>query len=195
LIDIYRPYKMRPNPLSRAGIRSVISEIAPEAPVTISAFEPADEEGVLSMILAIQREEFGLVITADDQPDLRTIREFYQSGAGGFWVARSAATVIGTIGLKDIGARQGALRKMFVAKPHRGQGQAIASRLLEKLFAAAESTALTRIFLGTTDKFHAAHRFYEKNGFSTIPKESLPAAFPVMAVDTKFYAIDLPRTA
>jgi hypothetical protein len=39
----------------------------------------------------------------------------------------------------------------------------------------------------TTAKFVAAHRFYEKSGFAAIPKTDLPAAFPVMSVDTKFY--------
>lgn len=30
-------------------------------------------------------------------------------------------------------------------------------------------------------------RFYEKNGFTEIPKERLPGSFPVMKVDTGFY--------
>ncbi|MGO7422080.1 GNAT family N-acetyltransferase, partial [Rhizobium ruizarguesonis] len=42
-------------------------------------------------------------------------------------------------------------------------------------------------FLGTTDKFVAAHRFYEKNGFTEIAKSALPRTFPLMAVDSKFY--------
>jgi hypothetical protein len=46
---------------------------------------------------------------------------------------------------------------------------------------------LSDIFLGTTAKFLAAHRFYEKNGFHEIGRDELPAAFPVMTVDTKFY--------
>jgi ubiquinone/menaquinone biosynthesis C-methylase UbiE len=33
----------------------------------------------------------------------------------------------------------------------------------------------------------AAHRFYEKNGFSRIAMELLPAAFPRMPLDTRFY--------
>jgi hypothetical protein len=43
------------------------------------------------------------------------------------------------------------------------------------------------IFLGTTPHFLAAHRFYEKNGFCEIAKSALPASFPVMEIDTKFY--------
>jgi hypothetical protein len=43
------------------------------------------------------------------------------------------------------------------------------------------------IFLGTMSRFLAAHRFYEKNGFDLVTRETLPETFPVMAVDTRFY--------
>ena len=43
------------------------------------------------------------------------------------------------------------------------------------------------ILLGTTEKFLAAQRFYEKNGFTEIQKDALPPKFPVMTVDVKFY--------
>ena len=41
------------------------------------------------MILPIQREEFAIPITAGDQPDLLAIADFYQTGTGGFWVAKA----------------------------------------------------------------------------------------------------------
>jgi hypothetical protein len=43
------------------------------------------------------------------------------------------------------------------------------------------------ICLGTTEKFKAAQKFYERNGFEEIEKESLPKEFPIMSVDIKFY--------
>jgi hypothetical protein len=46
---------------------------------------------------------------------------------------------------------------------------------------------VAEIYLGTTEKFLAAHRFYERNGFGLIESSELPPAFPVMAVDTRFY--------
>jgi predicted N-acetyltransferase YhbS len=45
------------------------------------------------------------------------------------------------------------------------------------------------VFLGTTARFLAAHRFYEKNGFREIARQALPHSFPVMSVDTKFYVV------
>ena len=48
---------------------------------------------------------------------------------------------------------------------------------------------VAEIFFGTTDKFLAAHRFYEKRDFKELQKAGLPKAFPVMAVDSKFYVL------
>lgn len=161
------------------------------APINVRAFVPDDTQGVFDVIVPIQRDEFGIAITAADQPDLRAIPDFYQRGSGGFWVAAVENRIAGTIGLKDIGNAQAALRKMFVAAPYRGKEYGIAGRLLQTLLDHAQRQAFAAIFLGTTDKFLAAHRFYEKNGFTEIARANLPAAFPLMAVDTKFYVRDL----
>ena len=160
--------------------------------IRIRQFAPADQGGVLSVILPIQREEFGIDITAGNQPDLSAIADFYQTGWGGFWVAEHDGAIVGTIGLKDIGPDQGAkaqaaLRKMFVAAPYRGRPYGVASHLLDRLLAEAGERGVEEIFLGTTDRFLAAHRFYEKNGFAEITRGALPTTFPVMVVDTKFY--------
>ncbi|MBY5543408.1 GNAT family N-acetyltransferase [Rhizobium leguminosarum] len=157
------------------------------ADVEIRTFTADDADAVLSVILPIQREEFGIDITADEQPDLRVIPDFYQSGKGQFWVALKDGVIVGTVGLKDIGNSQAALRKMFVSAEVRGSEHGVAARLLDYLFAHARDVGLTDIFLGTTDKFVAAHRFYEKNGFTEIAKSALPRTFPLMAVDSKFY--------
>ena len=55
----------------------------------------------------------------------------------------------------------------------------------------ARSHSVSVIYLGTTSKFHAAHRFYEKHGFTRIPAESLPENFPHFEVEDRFYALSL----
>ncbi|MDP9838303.1 N-acetylglutamate synthase-like GNAT family acetyltransferase [Neorhizobium huautlense] len=155
--------------------------------ITVRPFEPKDADGVIAVILPIQREEFGFSITAEDQPDLSVIPDFYQTGKGGFWVAEKDGKIVGTIGLKDIGNDQATLRKMFVAAAARGREHGTAARLLEQLFAHATETGLSEIFLGTTERFLAAHRFYEKHGFAQVDKADLPEAFLFMKVDTRFY--------
>jgi GNAT superfamily N-acetyltransferase len=142
---------------------------------------------VASLILPIQQDEFQIPITIDDQPDLLDIPHFYQARKGNFWVAVDDGAVVGTIGLLDIGDGRGALRKMFVASSRRGPQFAVARRLLDELLAWARAHGYAEVFLGTTAKFLAAHRFYEKSGFHEIAVDRLPASFPIMKVDTKFY--------
>jgi len=153
----------------------------------IRQFAPADAQAVIDVILPIQQSEFGIAITLEAQPDLQDILGFYQRGGGGFWVAESEGAVVGTIALLDIGNRQGALRKMFVAKSHRGPAHGVSARLMATLLEWCRTRGIDEIYLGTTGAFLAAHRFYEKNGFTELAKSELPGAFPVMAVDTKFY--------
>jgi N-acetylglutamate synthase-like GNAT family acetyltransferase len=153
----------------------------------IRAYSPGDAAGVLDLVLMIQRAEFGMTITTADQPDLIDVPAFYFRGAGHFWVALAKGEVIGTIGLLDIGNRQGAIRKMFVASQWRGREHKVAARLLERLLGWASDHGLTDIYLGTTEWFQAAQRFYVRNGFREIRREELPLTFPVMAVDTRFF--------
>lgn len=157
----------------------------------IRRYEPRDGNGVIAVIVPIQREEFGIAISAQDQPDLAGIPAFYQTGCGEFLVAEAGGRLVGTIGLKDLGEGRGALRKMFVVAGFRGREHGVAQALLDSLLAHARTMGLADIFLGTTERFVAAHRFYERNGFSRIVPEQLPAAFPRMAVDTRFYHLKL----
>lgn len=146
---------------------------------------------MLDLILSIQRDEYGIAITAQDQPDLSDIPAFYQSGSGDFWVACVNGRLVGTIALRDIGSGQAALRKMFVAASHRGRLAGVAQALLDRLMAEARDRSVSHIWLGTTDLFLAAHRFYEKNGFGLVAAEHLPPSFPKMAVDSRFYRLAL----
>ena len=50
--------------------------------VRIVPFVLSDQAEVLEVILPIQQEEFAIPITAEDQPDLLAIADFYQTGTG-----------------------------------------------------------------------------------------------------------------
>jgi GNAT superfamily N-acetyltransferase len=91
--------------------------------------------------------------------------------------------------LLDIGNHQGALRKMFVKAAFRGSKYNAAKLLLQQAVGWSKEHNISDIYLGTTEKFLAAHRFYEKNGFVQIDKKALPDSFPVMTVDTRFYGL------
>jgi N-acetylglutamate synthase-like GNAT family acetyltransferase len=161
--------------------------------IEIVPFSADFQTGVVDLILPIQREEFGFPVTVEDQPDLLAIPSFYQSGSGGFWLALDGLQVVGTVGFCDMGNGQGALRKMFVKATHRGKEHRVALRLLAHLLELARHGGILEVFLGTTERFLAAHRFYEKNGFGLVADDELPASFPRMALDTRFYRLELVR--
>jgi N-acetylglutamate synthase-like GNAT family acetyltransferase len=155
--------------------------------IEVIPFAAEHAEDVAALIISIQRDEFGLPITLNDQPDLADIPGFYQQGAGNFWVAVADREVVGTVALLDIGNGQGALRKMFVHASYRGSGHGVSARLLESLLEWSRERGLKEVYLGTTEKFLAAHRFYERNGFQQLAATELPPSFPKMALDTRFY--------
>ena len=164
-------------------------------PISLIPFQAHHTASVGQLIVSIQREEFGFDIDLERQPDLSAIPAYYQQGAGNFWVALAQDQVIGTIALKDIGHHDLALRKMFVATGYRGETWGVASRLLHTALDWAKQHAVQNVLLGTTEKFRAAHRFYEKHGFALIDKADLPASFPFMAADTRFYRLNLAAQA
>lgn len=157
----------------------------------ITRYDAAHAEGVRDLIVPIQQDEFGIPIDYADQPDLHDIDGFYRKGCGDFWVALDGDEVVGSIALIDISERKAALRKMFVRKSHRGPEHGIARLLLDTLLDHARQSGLAEIYLGTTAKFLAAHRFYEKSGFDLVDEADLPERFPRMAVDSRFYVLRL----
>jgi GNAT superfamily N-acetyltransferase len=76
---------------------------------------------------------------------------------------------------------------MFVHASHRGHGHGVSARLLDTLLEWARARGVKDVYLGTTEKFLAAHRFYERNGFQQIAASELPPSFPKMVLDTRFY--------
>jgi N-acetylglutamate synthase-like GNAT family acetyltransferase len=148
-------------------------------------------EDVIQFILSIQSAEFSIPITANDQPDLKSVDTFYLHGNGNFWIALLEKDVVGTIALKDIGQQQVALRKMFVHKFFRGSEQGLANKLLGTAIEWCIQKNIQDIYLGTVEVFKAAQKFYEKNGFERVEPSQLPKNFPLMQVDTLFYHLSI----
>ncbi|MEJ9252823.1 GNAT family N-acetyltransferase [Bacillus wiedmannii] len=155
--------------------------------IRIIPYESTFQDKVVDLIVHIQQKEYNVPITKEEQPDLLEIETFYQRNHGNFWVATYDDKVVGTVALLDIENQQVALRKMFVKKEFRGKAWGASHKLLQTAISWAENKKLKDIYLGTTVKFLAAHRFYEKNGFQSVDIEDLPKSFPVLQVDKKFY--------
>lgn len=153
----------------------------------IVPFADHDCDAIVDLITTVQIDEFGVATSAEKQPDLRDIPNFYQQGAGNFWLAFEGDELAGTIAIKDVGQGVCALRKVFVKKEFRGKERGIAAALMRTLLDWAGEKGVREIYLGTVDVYHAAHRFYEKSGFTEVSRKQVPDSVPLMDVDVKYY--------
>jgi len=153
----------------------------------IVEYEERYHEQVVALVSPIQQIEFNVPISAEEQPDLMDISGTFQKGDGNFWICVCDGELVGCVGLVDIGEQCAALKKMFVRSDRRGKGIGISSALLNKAKQWCLEKRIKTIYLGSVAQMKAAHRFYEKNGFCEISVDELPANFPIVSVDTKFY--------
>lgn len=148
-------------------------------------------EQAIDLILTIQRKEFNIPITIEDQPDLLQIESFYVEAGGNFWGAFVNGELVGSIALVKFDDRAGAIRKMFVKKEFRGKELNIAQELLEVLITFCRKNGIDDLYLGTITVLKAAQRFYERNHFVKIEKGNLPGKFPLMSADDIFYHLHI----
>jgi N-acetylglutamate synthase-like GNAT family acetyltransferase len=153
----------------------------------ITPYTDQKTDPIVDLITTIQIKEFGVATSAEKQPDLRDIPEFYQQENGNFWLAFEGDELVGTIALKGVGNGIFALRKMFVKKEYRGKDRGIAAALMATLLNWSKKQDVREIYLGTVDVYHAAHRFYEKSGFEEVTRKQVPDSVPLMDVDVKYY--------
>ena len=160
--------------------------------ISIQTYSDIYQKQVENLVLGVQNDEFLLGLTAQDQPDLPNIGEFYKNGC--FWVALNEQNqVVGTIGLEPLSENQAALRKMFLDKTMRGNKDLnLAQNLFETLLAYAQQRNFQELWLDTPPPAKAAHRFYERNGFEPMPRESVPSSYKVPLInDLKIYRLTI----
>jgi len=143
------------------------------------------------LVSQVQAKEFDIKITETLNKSLDHIETFYRDSKDNvnFWCAIAQGQVIGTIGLRQLSNHKAELNKFFIRKDYRGLG--ISQGLLSCLLEQAIAVKIKEIYLGTTDRYHAAHRFYDKNGFERIDQKDLPKTFQICEVDTIFYRYTL----
>lgn len=155
----------------------------------IIRYEDSYQEDLIKLILTIQQEEFGLDIGLEQQSDLLQIGKHYQENGGQFWLARVDGKVVGSIALIALENGRAALKKMFVAKDYRKTG--LGRQLVNTLVDFCKEEGIEEVYLGTTQRFVSAQRFYRNYGFEKILKGSLPNDFPLLDVDDTFYVYKL----
>lgn len=163
----------------------------PAETIRIVPYEDRHRAALSVLVVDIQRGEFGLNASAAGQPDLVDPAGFFRGAGGEIWLALSGKPpreeVVGSVALLDFGHRRAALRKMFVRADMRGKRHAIAERLLDALLTWARGHDFTAIYLDTLQAFAAAHRFYARHGFEELAKADMPADFPAMNWNARFF--------
>jgi len=160
--------------------------------ITISPYKDEYKQQVINLILTIQKSEFNIDVNEKDRPDLIDINNSYiNNNSGNFWLALYNNNVIGTVSIIHITQNQLALQNMYIHKDFRGSIYNTATKLLKQTINFANENEAKEIYLGAASDFHAAHKFYERNGFSQVGKEILPSTFPIMELDNKFYELIL----
>jgi GNAT superfamily N-acetyltransferase len=156
-------------------------------------FEILDYQGgrdpeVAALILSVQRDDVGLFVPIEEQPELLDISGAYRDG--GFWVAVAGGEIIGTIGMMRYGT-SGVLKKLFVRADHRGPDGA-ARRLYDKALAWAQAHDLTAIFLDTPAVATRSHAFYRRRGFRVVERAELPDGYDFSDRDSLIFRLDMP---
>ncbi len=160
--------------------------------MNIVQYEENYKEQTINLILSIQQCEFNINTKIEERPDLQDIQKFYlEPSNSNFWLALYNDNVIGTISISHIKGKKLALQNMYVHKDFRGLKYETASKLLKETINFAKERNIKEIYLGTAADFFAAHKFYERNGFAQIGKESLPKKFPLMSIDSRFFELIL----
>jgi GNAT superfamily N-acetyltransferase len=88
-------------------------------------------------------------------------------GRGAFLLVTRAGTPIGCGAVRRIGEGAGEIKRMYVVPAERGRG--VGRVLLTALEGEARSLGLSRLFLETGTRQHAAMAMYERAGFSRVP--------------------------
>lgn len=133
----------------------------------IKKYEEKYEASVINLISTIMIQEHEMdweeeVFINDLKEDL----QFVEERGNSFLIAvDSEDNLLGTIALREDGEDVACLKRMYVAKEHRGNG--LAQSLFDNLMEVANENKYKNIYLGTYEKLKRAINFYTKNGFET----------------------------
>lgn len=144
---------------------------------------------IIDLILHIQNEEAGIVLSIGEQPDLLDIPLCYEKSGGGFWTAIENNEVIGTFAFMNYGGGNAVLKKFFVREDWRNKKIGLA--LYETVISYLKENNYKLALLDTPSVAKTSHRFYEKAEFKKITPEQLPFHYDYPDRDSYLYLLKL----
>jgi GNAT superfamily N-acetyltransferase len=137
--------------------------------LTLPHVRPAVDEDswdVIGLIGACWSEYPGCVMDVHGEcPELLAPASAYLHHGGAFWVAvDGCGTVVATVGWRPLSAEAVELERLYVNQRWRRRG--VASALADLVERTAAGRLATRVQLWSDTRFHDAHRFYERRGYT-----------------------------
>lgn len=161
--------------------------------ISIVPYRDEFRNQVVELILHIQNVEANVGITAEDQPDILSIKTSYLDNHGGFWLAlQGNREVVGTIGLQRKASAIGVLKKFFVNSAYRGMKDGPAKQLYSALIDYSVAEGIRTIVLDTPAVATRSHAFYKRAGFKQIEKADLPILYEYPDRGSLLFQLDLP---
>lgn len=139
---------------------------------SIRRYEPRDYGAVWQLhIEGVSDSRSQYPVSAAYEDDLRGIEGNYLGDGSNFWVAEADDKLVGMTAIERIDDRTGRLRRMRVTESWRQKGMARA--LLDVAVEFCRECGYDRVILDTTHLQTAAHRLYERYGFTKVGEHTL----------------------
>ena len=125
---------------------------------------PSDEPAIRDLVFKVLREHGLAPDPTTTDSDLSDLDAAYVRPGGLFEVVvDGTGEVVGTVGLLPLEDGRCGLRKLYVAKEHRGRG--LGKRLVEYALEKAKALGFRRVELETAGVLEVAKKLYESFGF------------------------------
>jgi GNAT superfamily N-acetyltransferase len=149
--------------------------------ISIRPFAEQDTAQVRELFITVNRllsppdlrDVFEAYINRALEEEIDRILAYYGERDGGFWVAVSADTVVGTFGLERATADAFELRRMYVDPSARRQG--IARQMLQRAEDECRERNASRLELSTAEIQRAAIELYRNKGYRLVRTEIVEA--------------------
>jgi GNAT superfamily N-acetyltransferase len=131
--------------------------------IKIRQISQQDNNAVKKLVSSIMEDEFiesALSYTTDD---LDNTCEHYNGKHEVFYLAEGDGHVVGTVGIKNDGAHNALLRRLFLSKEFRGKGYG--SKLVQHALDFCRKEGYKKVIFRGTSTMAAAYKTCLKNGF------------------------------
>ncbi len=146
-----------------------IEKLLTSGEIAIREGDDSDSYELVDLIGSVFKEYEGCVLDLEGiDKELLHMKSYCEARGGNFWVAVHKGVIVGCSGYiqKDNVVE---LKRLYVAKKHRGKG--LGSRLTDLVIFSAMELSARAVDCWSDTRFLEAHDFYLHKGFERLPQE------------------------